>query len=255
MTVGGVACSGQVPSWRRRFGGPALLGLCGVMALPLLLSDLPQIALPPVLRFLLLLANPALFVLIAAVVGALLAHRVGLRSHLAGTQTTPFNAKVWVYAGMSGVLLGLGFGVVDVSLISQELVPALQPLLARQTAASTVAGAWYGGLAEEVMLRWGLLSLLAWLFFKAFGHLNMARWMAAALAALVFALAHLPALHALAEPDSVLLLRTVLFNGMAGLLYGAWFLKHDLETAMLAHAATHPGMWLGVQLVGPSLLL
>jgi hypothetical protein len=58
--------------------------------------------------------------------------------------------------------------------------------------------------------------------------------------ALVFAVGHLPALLAQVESLSALLLvRTLLLNSLGGLIFGWLYWQHNLETAMLAHGASH----------------
>nr|WP_255520231.1 CPBP family glutamic-type intramembrane protease [Ramlibacter aurantiacus] len=104
----------------------------------------------------------------------------------------------------------------------------------------------YGGITEEVMLRWGLLSALACGLHRVFGR-NGQRpglaWIANAITAVLFALGHLPALLALGEPTPVLLARVLVLNTVAGLAYGWLFWRGQLESAMTAHAATHVGFW------------
>jgi membrane protease YdiL (CAAX protease family) len=63
-------------------------------------------------------------------------------------------------------------------------------------------------------------------------------------AALVFGLAHLPAVLAAAHPDGVIIVRTIGLNGVLGLAYGWLYAARNLEHAMLAHAATHGVFWL-----------
>ena len=245
---------GAASGFARRFMGPLLLGWAGVLgllAMPIPASIEESLAtLPPLMRFVALVFNPALFVLVAAFVGAALAHRVQLGSWIAGTQRGRPDPQIWITASLSGLGLGVAFGFVDALLVQSLKLDALADLYAQQTSMGLLASACYGGLAEEVMLRWGLLSLLAWVLLTTIcrGQPRAALGIAVVLASLIFAMGHLPILLAQTEPSAVLLLRTLLLNSLAGLLYGAWFVRRDLETAVLAHAATHPGIWLGFQL-------
>jgi len=69
-------------------------------------------------------------------------------------------------------------------------------------------------------------------------------WTANAVAALLFAAGHLPALLASVEPSAIWIARTLVLNTAAGIVYGWLYLRHQLEAAMAAHALTHVGLWL-----------
>jgi hypothetical protein len=60
-------------------------------------------------------------------------------------------------------------------------------------------------------------------------------------AAVLFGLGHLPAVAAIAPLTSMLVVRTVLLNALAGVVFGWFFWRRSLESAMLAHASAHVG--------------
>jgi len=250
----------QGPRFARRAGGVAALGLAGVGALllqplpsdlgpsaPAMAPTVPAMAdWPPLAVQALLALNPALFVAVAALAGAALAHRVGLRSLAAGTASGRAWAGILGRSAAVGFVLGLGAAAVD-TLVRPALGEAWQRLEAhRPTGVPTLAfGVLYGGLAEEVMLRWGVMSLAATALAALPGLRRRARAMPGAivLAALLFAAAHLPALSAQIELTPLVVTRTLCLNGAAGLVYGWLFWRHHLEAAMAAHASTHLGLW------------
>lgn len=105
----------------------------------------------------------------------------------------------------------------------------------------------YGGVIEEIMLRLFFLSLLVFLMDKLldakrgdapirplFYHIaNVA-------AALLFALGHLPATEvAFGGLTTLLVVRSLVLNGLLGWLFGLLYLKLGLQYAMIAHALTH----------------
>ncbi len=239
------------PTLWRRFTGPTLIGLVGVIAL--LAMPLPPAVLEagsPLsaasLRFLVLL-NPAILVLMAGSAGALLAHPLGLRSLAAGTVANQGAWRLMAWAALSGVGLGLLLGAADGWVIQHADGAILKALHDQQTWQTRLAGMVYGGLAEEVMLRWGLMSLLAWGLSKTVlrHRSSLALGLALLITAGLFAAAHLPALAAQTELNALLVWRTLALNGVAGVIYGLWFWRAHLEAAMTAHAATHVGLWLG----------
>ncbi len=66
-----------------------------------------------------------------------------------------------------------------------------------------VGGMLYGGITEELMLRWGFLTLVAWIGWRLFQPRKGVpgpgiMWSAIILAAVLFGLGHLPAVAAIA---------------------------------------------------------
>ena len=103
----------------------------------------------------------------------------------------------------------------------------------------------YGGLTEEVLLRWGLMSAFAWLAWRFLQRRQGAlkprsAWLAIAASALVFGLGHLPAALVLAggfDPGVVLFVTGV--NTVFGFLFGFLYWRWGLEAAMIAHGLSH----------------
>jgi len=60
-------------------------------------------------------------------------------------------------------------------------------------------------------------------------------WAANLLAAILFGLGHLPATAALVPLSKIVVLRAVVLNGFAGIIFGYLYWKRGLESAMVAH--------------------
>ena len=105
----------------------------------------------------------------------------------------------------------------------------------------------YGGVIEEIMLRLFFLSLLVFLFDliarRSKRNLQIPRsWyhVANLIAALLFALGHLPATQvAFGGLTALLVIRALVLNGVLGYLFGWLYLTKGIQYAMLAHASTH----------------
>ena len=101
--------------------------------------------------------------------------------------------------------------------------------------------AFSAGVTEETLFRLFGLSLLAWLggllFQDSDGRPKLAvLWTANILFALAFGAAHLANAPTLGWPINTLVVtRTLVLNGVAGLVLGWLFWSFGLETAMLAH--------------------
>lgn len=253
------------PSFKQRywprFWPLFLLGMLGIASLPLtlvptlragLLSDaLPAMPLPALLA--LMLVNPILMLAAACAIGAALAPRTGLRALLAMTPDRRSLPQALRAAAPLAIVLGFAL-----SLVTAGLDRALQPLMPDAWIAATAGSAneasWratlmgllYGGITEEILLRWGWMSLLAWAGWRLFDRRSAqpsaaVMWTAIVLAALLFGIGHLPAVAALAPLDAALIARTVALNAIGGILFGWLFWKRHLEAAMIAHASTHVG--------------
>jgi membrane protease YdiL (CAAX protease family) len=129
-------------------------------------------------------------------------------------------------------------------LMPQEFLAAVQA--SSSGLATLISGLLYGGIAEELLMRWGVMSFFAWVGWRIGQHgvgqpATVVVWLAILGAALLFGLAHLPAAAALAPLTPAFVLRTVLLNSAVGIVTGWLFWRRSLEAAMLAHMAVHVG--------------
>lgn len=225
-----------------------LLGLALAGVASLLTSDLnlgpiaEQFGVPLEQLRLLVLLQPAVLVIVAVAVGWRTSRRTGLglpildggvkRVTLAGLRTAGGVAIV-------GAALLVAYGVMTTRVVPMEGADALS--------ISLLARILYGGITEEVLLRWGLMGLIAWLGLRFVrpaaeaGSTDRTRVLvvANAIAAVLFALGHFPALALVPGATAVHYALSFGVNVIAGLLFGETFRRHGLEYAMLAHAGTH----------------
>lgn len=64
-------------------------------------------------------------------------------------------------------------------------------------------------------------------------------WTAIILVAVLFGLGHLPTTSAMAPLTQMLVVRAVVLNAIAGIVFGYLYWKRGLEAAMLAHMSAH----------------
>jgi len=147
-------------------------------------------------------------------------------SDLQGIEKNP-NTYPWLPSGAAA----------QISIFSQ-LMPFVTRLL-------------YGGITEELLLRWGLMTLLAWGSWRILQKHRThppARCFHAAilLSAVIFGAGHLPvAFFVVSEPNIALVTFVILANAAFGVIAGYLFWKRGLESAIVAHMITH-----GVLLAG-----
>ena len=104
----------------------------------------------------------------------------------------------------------------------------------------SIAG-FYGGITEEILLRFGLITLLVWLLVKITRALEPTptlMWIAIVGAAVIFGLGHLPATAALIALTPIVVLRAIVLNGIGGIIFGWLYWKRGLEMAIIAHFTT-----------------
>lgn len=199
---------------------------------------------------LLSLIQTSVILAVAVLVGVVLASKVGLSSPVAeaaagaGDSASAFKPQI-----IPGIVGGLAGGV-SLILIATALKSFLSPeVLARLGEFGKVlplpTRLLYGGVAEELLLRWGLMTLLVWaawrLFQKGRGQPKSVFFIGAiVISSLLFAVAHLPiAFMLFPEPTLALTLFVIVGNSAFGLIAGYLYWKKGLESAMIAHAFTH----------------
>jgi hypothetical protein len=99
----------------------------------------------------------------------------------------------------------------------------------------------YGGITEEILMRYGLMTLLLWIL-KEINRPNstIQFWIANLLTAILFATGHLPALFNEISSPSLWTLTYILGgNFWAGICFGYAFWRYGLILAILTHMGFH----------------
>lgn len=99
----------------------------------------------------------------------------------------------------------------------------------------------YGGIIEEILLRFGLMTLIIWIASKMTKSTNSNGIYIAGIiiAALLFAAGHLPATAQMLGLSQASVIRTLFLNFLPGIGFGYLYWKHGLAYAMLGHISTH----------------
>jgi hypothetical protein len=200
---------------------------------------------------------------IGTAVGVALAERVGLVSLVAEKAAfgTPIVARLRPQV-VPAVAIGLVVGA-TITVLDYGFALAMGADLGAATPTYPVelvaVGLSYGAITEELLLRWGLMTLLLWIGWRLSPPRDAApgpllAWTAIVLAAILFGVGHLPALAASAELTPPLVARTIALNALAGIAYGWAFWRRSLEAGMITHAATHIGFFVAIPVVGSVLI-
>jgi len=198
------------------------------------------------------LIQPTIILAAAALVGVLLAEKVGLSAPaldaLARRDSFIGALRPQIIFGVVGGLIGAA-AVVSSWVVARSILPLefvaraeqfnrLLPLPTRLLS---------GGITEEVFLRWGLLTLLVWagwkLFQRGHGKPRSTHFVGAILiSSIVFGLGHLPIAVALGSISITIGLYIVTANSIFGLIAGYLYWRKGLEAAIIAHMFTHLGI-------------
>lgn len=189
------------------------------------------------------LVNPTILLLLAVVIGTVLYDRVKLEVPIIeGLLGKESNLKA-IEIVRSGVQWGLISGVLlsIVGLIFTPFLPQEFVELGESLKPSLAARFLYGGLTEEILMRFGFMTLAVFITSKVFGNLNnTVYWIGILFAAFLFALGHFPvAYNAVGNPSVVLLGYILIGNSIGGVIFGWLYWKNGLESAFLAHIFTH----------------
>jgi Type II CAAX prenyl endopeptidase Rce1-like len=244
----------------KQFGILFVLGIAGIAMFtitsgPLVEQQLAKLSpemlakVPPLWVLMLLQGlQPTVLLVISILIGIGCANRVGLRSHLIDywvlhTPKIPFSVIEMQWS------LGVGVGAattIIILLIDRFMKPALPEALQASNNTepnwrSSLTAMLYGGITEEILMRWGLMSLLVWIAWKVLkqGITLPSQGIYQGAAALVFGLLHLPATAAIVLLTPIVIVRAILLNGIAGIAFGWLFWQYSLEAAMLSHISFH----------------
>ena len=237
-----------------------LLGTLGVLSM--LTVNIPLDSLPKAAteRFtaqelkLILLINPLFLTIIGVLIGTALHDKVNLKipsiKSLLKIESPEISFKEQV---KSGIIFGVISGTI-ITLIAtffQSFLPAEFIALGSKMDITPAARLLYGGITEELLMRYGFMTLVVWIVFKISKNLNNTTYIIGILlSSLLFAAGHLPiVIGAVASPSVMLIAYIILGNAAAGILFGYQYWKKGLEAAMIAHMFAHLTMMLSEKIL------
>lgn len=143
-------------------------------------------------------------------------------------------ASSWLFAIMLGVLAAC----VILATIAVFGVPIANSAIVHEPVAwKGLLASPYGGIVEETELRVFVMGSLAWLLARMTGGRPRAWVMSVAIviAAVLFGIGHLPLAASIEPLTASIIARVIIYNALAGLVFGWLYWKRGLEHAMLAH--------------------
>lgn len=210
-------------------------------------TNIPPVT--PAIKFLSLI-QPTVLLSIAVLIGVALASKVGLSSPVAeaaaGNGQVASALKAQIIPGLIGGFMG-GLGIILTWFLWKPFLPP--EFVARSVEINKLlplpTRLLYGGFTEELLLRWGLMTLLVWapwrLFQKGKGKPQIVYLISAIItSSVIFGLGHLPFVFLIIPGASIaLVLYVIVGNSVFGLIAGYLYWKNGLESAMIAHMLAH----------------
>jgi hypothetical protein len=141
----------------------------------------------------------------------------------------------------TGIGLSIGVFLLLLRYATLDALPPELPPLGHRGAIGGLVVSISAAIGEEVWLRLGVMTILAWILVRALGthHLTpRIAWIAIVISALAFGAIHLPQLAASGAATPIGVIATMLGNTLVGIACGYLFWKHGIISAIVAHFAT-----------------
>lgn len=229
-----------VALWLAAMAGVVVLSLT---VIPQILANVPQ-RVPLGLAVAASVLQSGVLVALAVWAGVALSRSLGLgapvfEAALSGTGAWAALKPQLIPAAIVGLLTG------GMLVLLGRIAPAEFLALGQTYEIPLAVKLLYGGATEEMLMRWGLMTVLVWLPWrfvqKRFGLPRPAYIIGAiVIAALLFGAGHLPAVAAMgASLTAPVVTYTIVGNTVPGVFFGFLYWCYGLEAAILAHALAH----------------
>lgn len=196
----------------------------------------------------------SILLLLVVWLGSVFSKKVGLSAPVIFALSRSEDAYKQLKPQIVPALIGGILGGLFILIFLGYLVNYLPPEFI--SAGEKLTPAWYskilyGGITEEILIRWGLMSFFVWVFYrlsqkngseiKSYNYI-----LGIILSAIIFGLGHLPVAFALSTVVTIpLLVYIILGNAAFGLIAGYLYWKRGLECAIGAHMIAHITMIIG----------
>lgn len=199
-------------------------------------------------------AQSAVLLLLMIWLGSVFSNKVGLSAPvifaLAHSQNAFKELKPQIIPALIGGITGGVFILVFLGALTSYL-PAEFLSAAQKLIPPWYTKLLYGGITEELLIRWGLMSFFVWAVYrltqKSGTDIRSHNYIIAIIvSALIFGLGHLPVAFALSPEVTIpLVAYIILGNAAFGFIAGYLYWKRGLECAIAAHMIAHITMIAG----------
>lgn len=227
------------------------LGFLGILSmLTATIGDMPEEMVDkfsPLSFKLLTLVSPTIFLFIMVIIGTALYDKVKLSVPTISSLLKIESPNIKFSEQLKyGIIVGLIAGILIMvnSFLFAPAIPQEMNTLADKVQVTFLVRFGYGGFTEELLMRFGLMTLVVWIISKIRRKLsNPVYWSAIVFTSILFGLGHFPVIFkTVNDPSIFLLLHTLIGNSIGGLFCGWLYWKKGLEAAMIAHIFAHVAM-------------
>jgi membrane protease YdiL (CAAX protease family) len=176
---------------------------------------------------------------ISSFFGLLLADKIGFKLPILNNWLEHKKYKfghTLLLAIILGIIAGVIISVLDKIVFPQSVLSSMKvPLWQR------ILACFYGGIAEEILMRLFLVSLVIFIIKKIFKLEkcnSLVTWIAIIIISVLFGLGHLPITSAVVEITPIVVLRAIVLNGIGGIIFGWLYWKKGFEFAIISHFST-----------------
>ena len=201
----------------------------------------------------------SVFLLILVVLGGWLAPQLNLKTPIITATINRHWEKLDLRPILISALVGGTIGGLLITVFYGVAAPFLPAEFIENSATLSLpiyTRLLYGGITEEVLIRWGLMSLLVWLLYrltqqkgtqvKGYNYI-----FGIVVSDILFGVGHLPDASLLSPVvTSSFVVYIIIGNTLYGLNAGYLFWKRGLESAILAHMIAHIVMVFGEAVLG-----
>jgi len=235
-----------------------ILGFIGILSILTMKLPIPEETMKLLLEKLtanqiklVTLINPTIMLAIAIVIGVILYKKVNLKVLIIEgliTRESNWNLKPIIKYGIIGGLIG-GILITLISFIFHPFLPNEFIELGENMKLSLATRFLYGGFTEEILLRFGFMTLIVWVASKIIKNgKNSIYWIGILISSILFAFGHFPIVFQAVENPSISLFAYILIgNSIGGIIFGWLYWKKGLESAFIAHIFAHIIMVIGEQ--------
>ncbi|MFF0827100.1 type II CAAX prenyl endopeptidase Rce1 family protein [Brevibacillus sp. NPDC003359] len=224
--------------------------LCALCAIPIQSNTIrqhvqlqaafdPNNKVPPIsVMVAITIIQSCVFLALATAIGLWLMPSTGFRlwilDHWVSGVELPFSIwSFWAISIGSGIAVGLLVKLVDRYFFQLHMTP----IMGKEPISSRFFGflsSFYGGVCEEVLMRLGVMTVVVFLAQKI-GLMGISYWLGICVAAIVFAVSHLPTNYMTYGKGKMVTVWTLLLNGILGILFGFLYWRYGLEAAIISH--------------------
>ena len=223
-------------------------------------EGVPMPELPnPVILKLASIAQPAVLISLAILVGVFIAGKIGLHSPVA--EAIASRSSFWPALRpqvLPGIIFGFagGIAIVLAWVIAKPSLPTEFVTQAQRfnSFLPPAVRILYGGFTEELLLRWGVMTLIVWASWRLIGRgraqPGFGYFVFGILASsVIFGLGHLPIASVLAGGlTASIVIYVITANSLFGIVAGFLYWRLGLESAILAHMCAHLVLIAAIQL-------